>query len=115
MAEFIIGTRSFERQRETQRALSSKDPFSKQLTGIKLDKEQVRDALFITAETTALCTAVVVSSQAAEHIMGLELGKAAMDAWHSVEMAAWAGIIRGIDILAKPTVGTSQLEKFLNS
>ena len=114
MTEFIVGTRYIKKQRETQKTSTTKDPFAKQLTGINLDKGQVRDSLFIAAETTVLCTAIIISSQSAEHIMGLSLGKAAMESWHSVGMAAWAGIIRGIDILAKPTVGTSQLEKFLN-
>lgn len=114
MAEFILGARPFEKPKDAPRVSISKDPFAQQLTGVQLDRGQVRDAAFIAAETTALCTAIIITSQAAEHLMGLELGKTALDAMHSVGLAAWAGIIRGVDILSKPTVGTSRLEKFLN-
>ncbi|MGE5042042.1 MAG: hypothetical protein ACM3IJ_04005 [Candidatus Levyibacteriota bacterium] len=81
---------------------SSIDPFAKQLTGIKLEKSQLGDAIKIAFITGAGCSVIIAAAEAVGHTTKGELGMAAL---RSVQGTIIAGATVVVDDLRRGISG----------
>lgn len=81
---------------ERRSSYRSIDPFANQLTGLKFEKSQIKDALLIAAKVGFACSVVAMTARAIDHASNLDIKEAVAHSYHTAGLAAWTAITEDI-------------------